>query len=133
MPARQASSQERILTLLKQLDHEISAQELHIELRHQNQSLGLATIYRTLKALQKEGVIQGRTLNSGESLYSLVATEQQHYLTCVCCSQSIPVEDCPVCHMAAAWCKSLSFKVYYHTLEFFGLCSECSQQIEAAS
>jgi Fur family ferric uptake transcriptional regulator len=133
MPARQASSQEQIVTLLKQLDREISAQELYIELRHQNQSLGLATIYRTLKALQKEGVIQARTLNSGESLYSLVATEQQHYLTCVRCSQSIPVEDCPVCHMAATWCKSLSFKVYYHTLEFFGLCSECSQQIEAAS
>lgn len=133
MAARQASSHERIVTLLKQLDREISAQELYIELRHQNQSLGLATIYRTLKALQKEGVIQARTLNSGESLYSLVATEQQHYLTCVRCSQSIPVEDCPVCYMAATLCKSLSFKVYYHTLEFFGLCSECSQQIEAAS
>lgn len=33
MPARQASSQERIATLLKQLDREISAQELCIELR----------------------------------------------------------------------------------------------------
>jgi Fur family ferric uptake transcriptional regulator len=41
MPARQASSQEQIVTLLKQLDREISAQELYIELRHQNQSLGL--------------------------------------------------------------------------------------------
>ncbi len=126
---RMTDSQERILTLLKQIDREISAQDLYIELRRQNQSLGLTTVYRTLKTLKLKGVVQTRSLSRGESLYSLAQT-QQHYLTCLGCGQSIPIEDCPICEKKAQLNQSQNFKIYYHTLEFFGLCPSCRHQLE---
>ncbi|PSO97090.1 MAG: transcriptional repressor, partial [Cyanobacteria bacterium QS_9_48_30] len=55
MSAPKTDSQQQILALLKQLNREISAQELYVELRRRSQSLGLATIYRALKALKLEG------------------------------------------------------------------------------
>lgn len=58
MSAPKTDSQQQILALFKQLNREISAQELYVELRRRSQSLGLATIYRALKALKLEGTIQ---------------------------------------------------------------------------
>jgi Fur family ferric uptake transcriptional regulator len=124
MPEIETNSQERILKLLQQLDGEISAQELYVELRHHNQALALATVYRALKGLKLKGMIQSRSLVSGESVYK-VTEVGQHYLTCLRCGQSIPIADCPACETNAQLPQSQPFKIYYHILEFFGLCPSC--------
>ena len=117
-------SQERIFNLLKSLNRSISAQELYVELRNREQNLGLATVYRALDALKLEGVVQMRTLTTGESLYSPVQ-QDQHHLTCVNCGRSILIDECPVDQLETRLQRSHQFKVYYHTLEFFGLCQQC--------
>ena len=75
-------SQERILNLLESIKQSISAQNLYVELRNRDQSMGLATVYRSLEALKLEGLVQVRTLTNGESLYSLVK-QDKHHLTCL--------------------------------------------------
>ncbi|NJN85330.1 MAG: transcriptional repressor [Leptolyngbyaceae cyanobacterium SL_7_1] len=124
MKSQRTRSQERILTVLKTLKQEISAQALYIELRNQGQMIGLATVYRALEALKLEGVIQARTLATGESLYSCVQ-DDRHHLTCLQCGDSIPIDDCPVHELEAELNKSYQFRIYYHMLEFFGLCTQC--------
>jgi Fur family transcriptional regulator, ferric uptake regulator len=119
-----------ILNLLKALDREVSAQSLYAELRHQQQNLGLATVYRALKHLQLQGVVQTRTLPNGEMVYRPVA-EDQHYLTCVKCGTSVPLEHCPVNEQVLPKAVTPRFKIFYHTLEFFGLCSPCLDQESA--
>lgn len=117
-------SQERLLTTLKILNRAISAQDLYIELRSREQSMGLATVYRSLEALKLEGMVQVRTLPNGEALYSLVQ-EDRHHLTCVQCGSSIAIDECPVHNLEEQLHKSYQFKIYYHMLEFFGLCNRC--------
>lgn len=86
--------------------------------------MGLATVYRALDALKLEGVVQVRTLATGESLYSLVQRDQ-HHLTCLQCGNSIPIHECPVHDLEEHLNESYQFKIYYHMLEFFGLCTDC--------
>jgi Fur family ferric uptake transcriptional regulator len=124
MKAQRTRSQEKVFQLLKTLNRAISAQELYLELRQSGQNMGLATVYRSLEALKLEGSVKGRTLANGEALYSLVQTDQ-HHLTCVNCGQSFPVDECPVHDLEDKLEHSYHFKVYYHTLEFFGLCKQC--------
>jgi Fur family transcriptional regulator, ferric uptake regulator len=124
MKPTRTRSQERIFALLKSLNRAVSAQELYIELRNHGQSIGLATVYRALEALKLEGVIQVRTLPSGESLYSSVQTDL-HHLTCLQCGNSIPIDACPVHDLEVELNRSYQFKIYYHMLEFFGLCTQC--------
>lgn len=126
MKSQRTRSQERIYQLLKSLNRAVSAQELYVELRQRSENIGLATVYRALDALKLEGSVQVRTLPTGESLYSSVQADQ-HHLTCVNCGQSIPVNECPVHDLEDKLEKSHRFKVYYHTLEFFGLCDRCQQ------
>lgn len=124
MSLQRTRSQERILTLLKTLNRSISAQDLYIELRNQDQGMGLATVYRALEALKLEGMVQVRTLANGEALYSLVQ-EDRHHLTCLQCGDSIPIDECPVHDLEEQLHQSYEFKIYYHMLEFFGLCTQC--------
>ena len=127
--ARRTRSQERVFQCLQSLEQEISAQDLFAELRDRNQGMGLATVYRALDALKLEGVVQMRTLASGESLYSTLK-QDRHHLTCLQCGVSQPLDDCPVHAFEQALNASRRFKIYYHTLEFFGLCNACQAEDE---
>ena len=118
-------SQERILHLLQELHQSTSAQDIYVELRNRSQGVGLATVYRALDALKLAGAVQVRTLGSGESLYSTIQ-EDKHHLTCVYCQKSIPIAECPVDQLEIKLQEIHQFKVYYHTLEFFGVCSVCA-------
>ena len=124
MKTQRTRSQERIMTLLQSLKRSISAQDLYIELRNREQDMGLATVYRSLEALKLQGAVQVRTLANGESVYSSIQSDR-HHLTCVNCGTSIAIDQCPVHDLEKQLEKSHTFKVYYHTLEFFGLCQEC--------
>ncbi|MCC5615979.1 transcriptional repressor [Nostoc sp. CHAB 5836] len=124
MRAIRTRSQERIFNLLKIIKKGISAQDIYVELRNTNQSMGLATVYRSLEALKLEGMVQVRNLANGEALYSL-AQQDKHHLTCLQCGVSIPINQCPVHDLENQLESSHKFKVFYHTLEFFGLCNQC--------
>ena len=124
-------SQERILTLLKTVKQGISAQDIYIELRKRSQGIGLATVYRSLEALKLEGMVQVRTLTNGEAVYNL-AQQDKHHLTCLQCGLSVPINQCPVHNLESELESSHNFKIFNHTLEFFGVCNQC-QMNQAAS
>jgi Fur family ferric uptake transcriptional regulator len=124
MKTRRTRSQDRILDALKGLNQPISAQDLYVELRTRDQSMGLATVYRALEGLKLGGLIQVRIVANGEALYSLVQ-EDKHHLVCLQCGGTIPIEGCPVHELEKELNKSYQFKIYYHMLEFFGLCTQC--------
>ena len=125
MKAQRTRSQEKIMKVLQSLPGSISAQDLYIELRNREQDMGLATVYRSLEALKLQGEVQVRKLSNGESVYNLIQSDR-HHLTCVNCGVSIAIDECPVHNLERQLEQSHQFKVYYHTLEFFGLCHKCA-------
>jgi Fur family transcriptional regulator, ferric uptake regulator len=127
MKDRRTRSQTQILSLLKQLKEAVSAQDLYVQLRQRQLSMGLATVYRALESLKQEGAIQVRTLSSGESLYSLAQVDT-HHLTCVRCGDSTVMDECPVHGLESHLTESHHFQIFYHTLEFFGLCEKCQAE-----
>ena len=126
MKTQRTRSQQKVIEVLQELKKAISAQELYIELRNRNQNMGLATVYRSLEALKLQGELQVRILPNGESVYSSI-NRDRHHLTCVNCNASVPIEQCPVHELEKQLENSHKFKVYYHTLEFFGLCDRCKE------
>lgn len=127
MSKKLTKNQQKIFDQLWLSSTEITAQDLHIKLKAAGHKMGLATVYRTLKLLKIEGKIQERVTPDGESFYSKINAIAHHYhhLNCVSCGKSYPVESCPLNQNISTWCHEQKFKVYYHTLEFFGLCENC--------
>ena len=117
-------SQQKVLELLQQLNEAIAAQDIYVQLRHQGQNMGLATVYRSLEALKSQGLIKGITLSNGEAVYSLMPSDR-HHLNCLNCGALIQIESCPLHNLNSSLEQSYNFKIQYHTLEFFGLCANC--------
>ena len=118
-------AQRQVHLLLKDAGEAMTAQAIHQRLKTQKQSVGLATVYRSLRSLQIKGLAQARALPNGEWLYTLVSDDSP-YLTCLNCGTSVPVEECPVQSLQDRLGQSSHFQIFYHTLEFFGLCAPCA-------
>ena len=122
--------QKQLLEELKKCKDELSGQELHRQLHQTNNAMGLATVYRNLQVLVKQGLVRSRHLPTGEVLYTPVERDV-HHLTCVNCGETTPLEGCPVKTIGAPLKTSHKFELLFHTLEYFGLCQSCSQNKKA--
>ena len=120
-------NQERVLQILQTIEGEISAQSLYIKLREAGLGMGLATVYRALDTLKLGGAVQVRMLGSGEALYSFIKKDR-HHLNCIQCGRSQPIHECPVQELANRLSEEHQFRVFYHTLEFYGLCDGCAAE-----
>ena len=118
--------QKRLLEELKQCDDELSSQELHRQLLQSNDSMGLATVYRNLQLLIKQGLVRSRHLPTGEVLYTPVERDI-HHLTCVDCGGTTRLNSCPVKAINLPQKTAKDFELLFHTLEFFGICQKCSK------
>lgn len=124
-PLHLTRAQRQIYHLLEQVGEALTAQTIYQRLRAQKQSIGLATVYRSLRSLQVKGLTQARALPNGEWMYTLTS-DDSHYLTCLNCGASVPLEICPVQPLTEELNQSSNFQIFYHTLEFFGLCAPCA-------
>jgi Fur family ferric uptake transcriptional regulator len=132
MGQKRTPAQEKILAALRDCPEAVSAQHLHRYLRDRHQNFGLATIYRALDRLKVQGMVQGLPLPNGETVYS-ARMHNLHHLTCLQCGTSFPLEECPLHGLGNHLTEALQFEIYYHTLEFFGLCDRCRSSGAAPS
>jgi len=123
MPAKLTRSQEKVWHFLQAQSSAMSAQELHTALKAQHQ-IGLATVYRALDTLKLKGLVRALPMPNGETLYSGIPSDK-HHLNCLNCQKVIPLEVCPLHPLPQSISENQNFRVFYHTLEFFGLCSDC--------
>lgn len=123
--------QRHLLEQLQQDRGELTGQELHARLRGTSHGMGLATVYRHLRALQQRGLVRCRHLPSGEALFAPTERDE-HHLTCVDCGSTVALRSCPM-HEAHLTAQQLDgFQLLFHTLEFFGLCASCQQRQDVA-
>ena len=117
--------QKRLLDELNKCADELSGQELHRSLYASEFAMGLTTVYRNLQLLVKQGLIRSRHLPTGEVLYAPVERDI-HHLTCVSCGETKRLEGCPVEALNTPMKISKQFELLFHTLEYFGICHDCS-------
>jgi len=125
--ARQTRSQKLILDLLSHRSQPLSAQEIFVELRNGQQSVGLATVYRSLEALQNEGQLQAVNLGDHQSYYQMLPSDghNRHHLICTQCRKVVPLSICPVEDLESKLSSRHGFVIDYHVLDFYGTCSDC--------
>jgi len=117
--------QKRLLDELNKCADELSGQELHRSLYASEFAMGLTTVYRNLQLLVKQGLIRSRYLPTGEVLYAPVERDIHHF-TCVSCGETRRLEGCPVEALNTPKKISKQFELLFHTLEYFGICHDCS-------
>ncbi len=127
---RISKNQSLILNLLQEIHDTLSAQEVHYTLKTRGYGIGLATVYRALESLKLQGAIKSTTTPAGEALYSIIPLDR-HYLHCLHCGRSFVLPSCPLEGMNQKLKQTYDFDIFYHNLEFFGICRECQGQKQA--
>ena len=110
-------------------DGHLSTDELHRLVQKNQSNLGLATVFRTLKALTDCGLAQETTLNDGRTRFEHVYKRpHHHHIVCVECNHTIEF-------LSPEWEKiqqkivaEYGFKTLRHNIKIFGVCTDCQNE-----
>ena len=131
-PSPSTNARQQVLLQALQANHdEMSGQQLHRSLNEEH-TMGLATVYRNLRQLHQRGLVRCRHLPTGEALYAPVERDR-HHLTCVDCGKTQSLDHCPIHDLEVPEDGRKGFALLFHTLEFFGLCSDCRERQQSPS
>ena len=106
--------------------HHISIEELLAEVRQQDQRVGYATVYRTLKLLTECGVAFERKFGDGLTRYELADEASHHdHLICTSCAKIIEFEEPKIEELQEKIAARYGFELLNHKHEMYGTCAEC--------
>ncbi len=116
-----------IVRLLSGAECPMSASDLKSALEKNMIKANKTTVYRQAAFLLKNGVIHEIQFGDGKTRYRICPENHHHHTICVRCSR---VEDISMEKDMERYEKKLvqikNFRVLRHTLEFFGICGNCS-------
>ena len=127
-PVRRTRQRAAVTRALEERDGFVSAQQLHDDLRHQGESVGLTTVYRSLQALAETGEVDLLVTDDGETVYRRCSPEHHHHLVCRSCGRTVEIAGPAVEAWADAVASEHGFRDISHTLEVFGLCADCPEE-----
>lgn len=123
---RSTKQRSAISALLDDIEEFRSAQELHDELRKRGEGIGLTTVYRTLQAMADSSAVDVLRTDTGESVYRRCSSGHHHHLVCRTCGFTVEVEGPTVEQWSQTVAESNGFTDISHTVEIFGVCTECA-------
>lgn len=122
---RLTGKRREILEFLLRQNRYVSARELIDHLKVKYPTLSYETVYRNLKTLRDEGMIEESRLEENESKYRIACqTEHHHHYVCIHCGKTLVLEHCPMLELGLA---PEGFVVLRHRFEVLGYCANCSE------
>ena len=86
-------------------------------------NMGIATVYRTVKALMEEGWLSAVEMPGQPQRYERAGKEHHHHFNCNRCGRTFEMDGCP------GGLDSMvpdGFKMETHEVFIYGLCEECN-------
>lgn len=104
-----------------------TAEEIHEQVT--KKVCDLATIYRSLASLEKAAIIKRCEFGDGTARYEFFESQKHHHHHVICksCRKIEVLEDCELDDIDR-FAKKIGFSDVSHSLEFFGICADCSKK-----
>lgn len=103
--------------------HPLSPKEVLDGAKQGVPGLGIATVYRNVKALQDEGWLVAVELPGEPPRYEISGKGHHHHFHCRACDRVYEVDGCPGNLLAVT---PIGFKLERHEFVLYGLCSACA-------
>ncbi|MGQ9631284.1 MAG: Fur family transcriptional regulator [bacterium] len=115
-----------IVETLLEADGHLDAENLFFLVREKDPTIGLATVYRTLKLLKEKGLIQEHRFGDGHRFYeSNVGTKSHYHFECIGCGRIVKFESCEVDDLIDGIADANDFSVEEKHLKLVGYCGDC--------
>ena len=121
---RQTRQRDAIRGALDAAGRPLSPQELLLAARAALPRLGLATVYRTVKAMLGDGTLRAVELPGAPARYELAGKRHHHHFHCRACDGVFEVEACPG---RMSGLLPGGFQLERHEIILYGLCADCGE------
>lgn len=106
--------------------YHLSTEELYGLARKEDESVGQATVYRTLKLLCEAGIARELHFGDGITRYEPAIDDSHHdHLICLSCGKNIEVVDDNIEELQEKLAASHGFTLTSHRMYLYGQCESC--------
>ncbi|MCS7101725.1 MAG: transcriptional repressor [Burkholderiaceae bacterium] len=125
---RKTRQRAAIRSALEQAGRPLLPQEVLEAAQQEVPGLGLATVYRTLKAMVEEDALRVVHLPGENPRFELAQHGHHHHFQCTRCQRVFDLNACPGDLVQLA---PRGFTVEDHELTLYGRCEECNAELRA--
>ena len=110
-------------------DGHLSVDQIQRQLKDRGETVGLATIYRTLEVLVRSGLVRAHDFGQGFKRYEPMPAQEHHeHLICVRCGRVDEFANERLVRMLPIIADEHSFQHQRHRVEIYGVCRECQRK-----
>ncbi len=122
---KHSSQRELILKALFHASSHLTPEEIYQEVKKENPSIGLATVYRTLSFLEKVDLVSSISFGSEGKKYELNRGNHHDHMICVRCGKIIEFFDEELERLQEEIAQKKGFKLLSHQMNMYGICKDC--------
>jgi Fur family ferric uptake transcriptional regulator/Fur family peroxide stress response transcriptional regulator len=115
-----------ILEAVRETDTHPTAEWVHAAVRRRRPRVSLATVYRNLRLLARQGLLA--EIHAGPSVRFDARVQRHHHFTCSGCGRITDLEQPVDRRLDARVAARTGFRITHHRIDFYGVCGACLPQ-----
>lgn len=124
---RMTSQRRLILETLMALGNHPTAEELYAAAKLKAPNLHLSTVYRTLRWLEQEGLVNTLWFQEDrrQERFDQTVPSEHHHFQCTSCRQVIEFASPIIAELKAQFTRMHGIQVQMASVQLYGLCPDC--------
>ncbi|HEV7700401.1 MAG TPA: transcriptional repressor [Pyrinomonadaceae bacterium] len=123
---RRTEQRDLILDTFLSTEEHLTSEDLHGLIHRLDPTVGLTTVYRTLKLLTEAGLAREVRFGDGKTYYEHHYNHEHHdHMICTECGTVIEFFSPEIEALQDQMASNFGFKPTHHSLRLWGLCPEC--------
>ncbi len=116
-----------VLNVLANSSDHPSAESIHAKLLDHYPTMSLATVYKTINLLKREGEILELEFSELGNRYDGKKPYPHPHVICTECGKIIDPSQLNLDEITSKMMEETGFRILTHRLDFYGLCPECQK------
>lgn len=126
---RRTGQRDLILEIFLSTEEHLTSEDLHSLVHKKDPSVGLTTVYRTLKLLTEAGLAREVRFGDNKTYYEHHYNHEHHdHMICTDCGKVIEFFSPAIEDLQDQMAGNFGFKPTHHSLRLWGVCSECQER-----
>lgn len=127
---KRSRSRSRVIQVFFSTGRHVTVEELTRAVRDKDRSVGMATVYRTLKLLARLGYAKELDFGDGATRYENNLVAHHDHLVCRRCGRVSEFEEPRIEALQEQVARKHGFSPTMHRLDIYGYCRRCTSRTE---
>ncbi|MEA3290857.1 MAG: ferric iron uptake transcriptional regulator [Pseudomonadota bacterium] len=119
----------KVLSILENnTDKHLGAEDVYKILLAEDETIGLATVYRVLTQFESAGLVLRHNFEGERAVFELDNNDHHDHMVCVDCGTVIEFYDKTIEKQQELIAKKHGFQIEDHALYLYGVCKNCAKK-----